>query len=427
MTIKMKNIKACFTSKVDFIFQAIIMSLVIFNPPILTFNCIHIIALFSWIIIALNYKNLYLIFNMKYIFKVYIIILVLGVYQLLVSYISSGGYTGVVNYVFWLFEIIPYCVCVTLYYRKKKYTDQRFFNTVIFAGAIQSILAVLALTIPEIKVFFIGKIISYGYSDVHIKLSLFRNFGLADALTFTSSIVQAMIASLSLFFYIYKKRIIYFFAFFLCTVGAVINTRTSIVILLTGMVLLLLFLRKAEMIYRFIKTFIIISSFIFGSLGMLESFNDWTYDWLMEGASEIVAFLLADDENQGYFNYLSLEHMPLPDNVSIITGSGVEIMHGLYGLQSDIGYINDIWRIGLLASVVIYILYFMMIKKFINYKSSLGKFMFCYLLISAAFINVKGYFFVYNNVTTMIWILFFYACCQKEKDDKYNKGNYELI
>lgn len=409
----------CSMKLLDFIIHSLMMFFAIFNPPVLRFNTIHIIAFISWIYLFINYSWVKRYINIHKLFFIYFSLILLGFYLFMVATFSYNNPIVIAYFIFWSLEVIPYCLFVKIYFLKHNYNLECFLQCVFFACFIQSSMAILALLIPSVKEFFVDKIINYGYSNVHKRLSLYRNFGFADSLTFTSAIVQSIIACIALQLYIKKMKLRYLLVFLFGAFAGVINARTSFVILLSGSFCMLLSLKSFKDFWHLIRIglFSIIAIVIL--LNILRLYNDWTYSWVVDGSKQIFAFFMRDESNYGYFNYFSEKHFPLPNNYHILFGYGVEIMHGFYyGVKSDIGFINDVWRTGLCGSAVIYSLYFLGIREFLRSKlldCSMSKFFFSIFFIFAILINIKGYFFVYNNVTTLIWLLFVFCCLQKTK------------
>lgn len=403
----------------ELVIQSCVMFLALFNPPILNFNCIHIIALFSWFYILVNYRCINLCLRVDKIIKVYFALIILGVYQICIALIANNSIVIASSYVFWTLEVIPYGIALVIHFFKHNYKFRDLFKVIMGGSLIEAFLAIAALISPSIKNIFLQRIAEYGYeASVEGNLSYFRNYGFADSLNFASSIVLAIIAVLCFYQLVTSKKIGYFIVFALDAFTSIINTRTSIVVLTLGVILILFAVKGAQNIIRYIVwLFILIGVFLIG-LRIINKYNDWTYDWIMAGINQIFAFIKKDTNNYGdYFNYVSSSStFALPKGAWTFFGMGTEIMHSeLHGVQSDVGYVNDIWRIGLLASIVIYLLYYYAISEFKRLyviDSMSGNFFFWFFLLAAVVINIKGYFFVYNNITTLLWIVFLFCCCQ---------------
>ena len=95
----------------------------------------------------------------------------------------------------------------------------------------------------------------------------------------------------------------------------------------------------------------------------------------------------------------------------------------LYGVSSDIGYINDIWRGGI---VYVILLYCFMMKQFWNLYKNDDKtvsFIGIFAFILFPILNIKGSIYSMNNLTVVLFLLIFVCIVDKTKKLEKEKLN----
>lgn len=400
----------------------IILFLFIYQPPILNFNILHIISAFSWIYIIINGKLIKQLINQKKLAHIYFTLFILTIYIILIILINDNSIANSIHLIYWMIDIIPFSIAINTYFFKKQFCIFDILNILLIVGTIQGMLALLSFLLPNVQQYFINHLISYGYSDVYAMLSQFRMYGFASNLTFSTPIVQSFLTVISLYLAINKNWIYLLFApliFF----SAIINARTSFVILLIGIILLIFMNRNVLRLKNIFRILIvIISAFFLIKFGMplLEKNSQETYNWISSGFNEIVFFGESNYSTNGsYYNYISNPlRYELPSELGTIFGVGDRIMtSNKYDARSDVGFINDIWLGGILYSIAIYILFTKFLWEIFNSKDidkSFSKFIAVFLLGSFIVCNIKGYVFNMNNFTNIFLILYTYMILCKQ-------------
>ena len=100
----------------------------------------------------------------------------------------------------------------------------------------------------------------------------------------------------------------------------------------------------------------------------------------------------------------------LPPGVRLVFGEGRGIMwgHEEYGVHSDIGFVNDLWRGGIIYSAAVIGLYILVLWKIMHSKTvswQSGVFFSGFFLLVFLVNNVKGSFFIHSDVTSVLWIM----------------------
>ncbi|MGG3557255.1 hypothetical protein ABES23_11490 [Peribacillus frigoritolerans] len=399
-----------------------ILFLFIYEPPLFKVNVLHIIGVFSWIYIFINNKSILNVMNLKTIIRTYVILFIFLIYLAIVTLYNGNSILNTFSFVYWIIDIFPISLMLCLHFSRKKYSFYDFLNILLITGSLQALTALISLISPSVKEFFLYKLINYGYSDRFIDLSNLRMYGFASNLTYSTPILQAVMASISVYLAINKGGKYIFFTPLLLF-SAIINARTSFIIFAIGIFAIIIASKKIN-IKSIIRLSIIgVALFITINVGLsfLKNNANETYDWVLTGFNEIVN-LFEDGPNQteGYFAYInSSERYILPDDFGILFGVGERILStNNYGVRSDIGYINDIWLGGLLYTVFIYI-YFIFILNAIGRADGSNnrdtKFLYILLLGTFFVSNIKGYIFVMNNMTNLLFLIFTFIAVRKNK------------
>ncbi|WP_336866206.1 hypothetical protein [Peribacillus frigoritolerans] len=400
------------------LFIVLIIFLFIYQPPILSVNVLHIIGVFSWMYIILNNKLVSKVINFNTVLKIYIILIFFWIYLVIVTLFNENSILNTFDFLYWMFEILPICIMLCVHFSRKKYSIYDFINILLIVGTIQGVAALSAFFVPSIKDSFVNLLVNYGYSA--IDLASIRMFGIASNLTFSTPILQSVLASLSIYLAINKRWNYIFFAPLLFF-SAIINARTSFIIIAIGLLAIIIASKRLNF-NNFIRVAItgvvLVISINFGS-SLLEENSTETFDWIVTGYNEIVdLFKEGPNQTEGYFSYInSSERYILPDGFGILFGVGERILKANnYGVRSDIGYVNDIWLGGIFYSIFIYLFLILIIYKigrsiFIDIR--LAKFISILLFGTFLFSNIKGYIFTMNNMTNLLFLIFAFLVLKK--------------
>ena len=408
----------------------LLVFMLIYYPPIVNINTIHILAAFSY---------LYLMFQrgISDVFKKIIMnytCSLLGL--LLIMFFFSAVIWEKLTVDLGLFvlaiETIP--VAYTIADIKNKYASSvDFFNIIICAAIIQSIIAFMTFYIPSFHSLIIGKYISYGFNDIVSKMSGWRMYGYSYTLAYAMPVTHGCIASIAVYKGM-KNSWIYFLAAIIIFLSGLINARVSIMIFVLGSIGAVLFSNRISLFHsiKIIAVALFALLMINNGLNYLKNSDSATANWIQSGINDIRNFISGDSlANDSYISYATdAEQYKLPDSiVDIIFGTGYITTRGNTTYKSDVGYINDIWYGGLLYFIWILHFYLYRIRKtflFFNSKYSVSNKL-CYisiLILLAA--NVKGRCFSWNEITQflllcMVWAEYEQLSIEKCMEDKTNE------
>ncbi|MEQ8191843.1 MAG: hypothetical protein ABRQ39_28015, partial [Candidatus Eremiobacterota bacterium] len=375
-------------------------------PSLLSINILHIVGGISWLYIFGNYKIIKRIIKIEHLTNLYILFAVLAVYIILIAIINENPYTVAVYFWHWLFNIIPASIMVTCYLFKHDYTIEDLINILLIAGILQSIIAILSFAIPSTQMYFVEQLASDRYSG-----SYYRMFGMASDLTYTTPIVQSILAIIALYLAINKKwKYIILIPVFVFS--AIINARTSIIIMGIGLIVCILPNFSIKRLIKFAVIIGVVLVMIYYCLIYVQTEAPETYNWIFEGNQQIIS-LFQGDTSYGYFSYVTNStKYPLPEGLGLIFGVGRRIMgFNRYNLGTDIGYINDLWLGGIIYCIFIYSLFCYIlygILKADGGRYRLNKFIFYFFATVLIVGNIKGYIFSNNNVTSLLFLFYTY-------------------
>ena len=402
------------------LFFIVILFFLIYEPPFFNINTLHIIGFISWSYILFNFKDVKETIKIGTISKIYFIFVLFWTYLSIVITLNGNSILNSLSFLYWIFDVIPASIMLTTHFMKKRYSINDFLNILLIVGTMQGIFALIAFLNPDVKNYFVNQLINYGYSTNFYSLSDFRLFGFASNLTFTTPIVQIILAAVSFYLAIYSN-VKYILYTPLLIFSSIINARTSLVIMGVAILSILIVFKKLKL-KEIIRFFIISTTsyliFIYGNY-FLQERSYGTLNWIKSGYDDILLFLKNDTSgSNGYFAYVSdSSKYTFPEGLGALFGVGERILgFNSYGVRSDIGYINDIWLGGMLYSILIYLFFMALLLDIYKSKNDeeISKFLFLILLGTLLITNVKGYIIVTNNFTTLFFIIYVFVATNKK-------------
>ena len=393
------------------------MFCLLFQPPIFSFNVMHLIGVLSIIILAIKNINTN---DLLFVKRTFFSFLFLFIYLFIFVFaLNNESFSSALFPVFYLIDVLPFSVVIVKkYQRNKTLTYFNLFEIIIFCGLIQAACSITAFLIPAVQEFFIDRLVAYGYSTNFSRFSSYRLFGFSTGLTFIMPVIQSVIAVLSIFCsnIKHKRRYILYSLFLL--LSAIINARVSIVVFGIGIIFFILFAKTKISKKLFTCAFLAILglTFVFVVLPFVEKVSPSTYQWFISGTEEIQSFA-SRDISGGYFAYVfNPDRYVLPNgSKGLLFGTGHNIMGGyeLYGVYSDIGFINDIWLGGIIYVLFLYLfITFMALKLFKYSKEPLIKFFSLFMIGCYIVLNFKGIIFSMNGLTNLLVIVYLLNCAQ---------------
>lgn len=390
----------------------ILTFLLIYNPPIYAISTIHYLALYSWTRILYNKETSNSLLN-DYKYKSDIMFLLFYIFYFLFVGLINSIYSLSLIYNFFviIMEVIPTCFIIVKEINNNKKVI--FNDLIIKVGLIQALIAFITLFFPNIHNAIINIYLKYGYKDTIIYLSQFRMYGYSYILPFTMPITQSMIAIIS-FDKGINKKYIYILYSLIIFLSAIINARISIIIYLIGLMFIIFNVRHINIINIF-KIIPIIISIIIIINKIILFIPSKTIIWIEQAWNDILYLINNRNLDSESFKYFSSNNAyRIPQNIlNLFFGTATLSIRNNISVQSDVGFINDIWIGGIFYIFITYIYIMNKIKFTIEVFSK--KNMQIYLIIIIFLIaNLKGQVISYNEfINLMILISVYYKIKNK--------------
>ncbi len=398
----------------------IYLFILLFLPPIVKdINILIFISCFSSIVIILKYlkKAIKLIFS-KGIMSILAILIIYYLWYFIVvlgNNLFNSHPFNLYNFLitsYSMFLVVPLIfICIIhilIYTREKQIEFYEIVECIIYAGLIQAFIAILCFILPPFKTFLIN-IMYYNTGDKLFLNQYYlerRFFGFSNNLLDSYGYGTGILAVIPLFHSIKNGKKWLITVPFLLMIP-LLNSRTGLVIFATGFIIWICYLIKSNEIANYYK----ILGWLMVCFGVIvfivSIFYPAIINWIL---NDFLSFL---NISSGTANVLfSKNFWRLPSLIGIIFGLGVTIAgYGKLGpilhFTSDVGYINEIWKTGIIGLLILLYLLFKLEKQNIENIKKDYKYFVIFLLISTLIANVK--FYVFSCGSGMVLIMLFYV------------------
>lgn len=389
------------------------MFFILYNPPLLPFNTMHIVGLCSIVYLLLHFSSILKYIEMKKLIYVMEIFGFLLFYLILEMFGHSLSITSLVFPIYFIVDVLPFGLTLAVYSRKKGLTTQSFLDMVLLVGTVQALLGLLSFLIPSLQIIFVDLLQSYGYGDIFTSLARFRVYGLASGLTYATPVLQSILVLLSVYFAFTRSKK-YLLCAGLLAFSGIINARTSFIVIIIGGIVLLFFSKlklkaKISILFEMTIIFIFIDLYLFP---LLIKVAPNTFRWVSEGFWEIASFFQGN--TTGYFSYATSENAyVLPSGLAVLWGTGYTVMGGYRGFFSDVGYVNDVWFGGIFYIVIVYTFFLGLMWSLFRKKEGAFSFLGLFMLLLYPALNIKGIAFSMNAFTNFFFLVYIMGMVSK--------------
>lgn len=360
--------------------MSILLFLIIFNPPIvkgLSFTILIIGLSIGLCFFEYKYlKHFILTSSHIRIFR-YFIIFIFYIITLSLINIVIYGEIGAIIYllirtIVLLISLIMVSLCVSIIWKRKEYNIEDILYSFVYCGVMQSLISIMSFLSP----FVMKKLNDIMVSHVNheniarlIKNSIgVRCYGFASTLFDAFGFAMSLIAIIALFIAISGKRIFYFY-FCMISFTAIINARTSIVMIAVGTFICVfnkIFGR--ERIKVKIEVILLSGIMMIMMIFLVAFFSKRTTSanamWIMSGIESIKELIFRGKidttfrgANTNYFGIMINNFIFVPDNpLQLLFGTSMT-PYDAKGMGSDIAYIQHLWQLGIFGSIYQYYIY----------------------------------------------------------------------
>ena len=411
--------------KIDKISCSIYIFILVFAPPLIPYPYLFL-TIFSFLMLITTYKRKVWIFLKRSgIYYWLLAMAVLAMYTVCVPMLISmfcndivnmSHYVSVINRYGVLIVVVSVCVTYLLCKTERDgYSYEFLLESLINAGLIEGVCAVLAFLFPGIKSIFIFFMKRFSESRLYYNTWYItvRSYGFASTLVDVFGLGIGLIAGISFFCGVTRKKK-YIIDSLIIAIATVLNSRTGLLIYLIAILLSLFYVLLKSDLRKIVSAAIAIGVLVFVGSRIIRiiSVNEYTAGWLHAGIKSIENFVRGNSASNSSGDAMSLlfqdSFWRFPTFPRIIFGTG----HSLYEAEgyahSDVGYVNEIWLFGILGCLLLYGKIIEMCEN-LNKRTKITEFKFAalFLLISYFFFNIKGAALGYNpGAVVMFFIIF---------------------
>ena len=396
---------------IKYIFFFFFLYFFIYNPPFV-FLPKSPKTLLSFSFIPLIIKNDFNIYLVKF-KELFLILTTVVVYCFIRDFIFGNFDVFLSNLTLYL--DLYYLPILMLYFFYKYSIKKDLLEDVVTIGLIACFFTVLAIISTSTGDYFRYELLQ---SNEFTELVSFRNFGLAEALTFTYSITQGFVFCILLFYSKKYKYLLYLSPLFL--VAIMFNARAGFTPVIVGLIIYLLFNFNLKfimktLVFSFILLLIVTNiSFQEDQMKTIE----WGLDFFTQVNDLISGSSVAENNTfDALFGYMLV--LPTTE-LEWIFGTGDFIFARNYGVNSDVGYVLQLYYGGIVFISLLFLIVFWMLKtiqKSKNYDKS--AYLLSYvLIITTLIVNVKGNIFSTNGYLRLCILLIMYFYCEQKKKEK---------
>lgn len=316
---------------------------------------------------------------------------ILTLISTLLNHISiSNNLTSVVFclktiYIFGLYLLVDECY----------QSPEEKIDVLLNVGFIQGIICIVMLIFPAAKnianTLYISNVSNY-YDSPVVGIVVHRIYGICGDYTFDMSFLMALLASISIIIFLNNMQKKYVVFSCVMIVGSILNGRTGFLLfLVVFLISAYCLLSKKE----FIKGFFIFVLFLSGIILAVHFFmGDYWLNWLATSFKEIFMSIF-NNQSQTTISTLKTKTF-FPSGINLIFGFGSRVFgdfgNSLVGISSDIGYINDLWRGGVIYSIVVYAnILWLMKKVYLNDFTFTKKVNKCFIFAFVVYLFVGNY------------------------------------
>lgn len=390
-------------------------------------NTSHLVFVFSFPFFFFNIGRCWKVFTQSKLFYFVLLLICIKTFAIFTASVNNldPDYYGLLQ----LCVELPVCVTSFMVLLKRfSYKSDDLITLLIIVGVIQTAIGMLMIISPTFKELVDSQRHQF-WEDSYIGLSSWRMFGLSDNLLHITPIVQAVIAFFILLRsskHIWLSLLIPPF-FMLCAV----NTRTSAVIFIILSILYFVFapnLRRKNYVFL-----ILLAVTIFTASSLLlfmETNAEGGYEYFVTGYEAVMDFSSGDTSDSSVA--FSSGYNSFPDDLStLIIGTGHGIQGGLkyngHNFSGDMGFINDIWRYGILLSLVLWGAFIWQAKSINNLELENSRLVSIAMIVVFLLSQFKGTTIFYCDYVVLLYLLSCAGALDKNNVQRFLGKNRKLV
>lgn len=297
--------------------------------------------------------------------------------------------------------IYVFIVCLTMSILIKlfKLDAYEICNIYIYTGALQMICVVLSYIFPSIRSYFLGTILNNSQSEVIInavKNNLsFRCYGFADNLFDALGYISSILITLSFAYGIEKRKKSYVVLSFAMLIIPLLNTRTGLILSLVGMLIVIFNYFEFKKVLKYLL--IVLTAAIIFAFGF-KYLPEQTQYFIIRGINE--TNLLLNGQVTSTYSEIFGKDIVFPDDIIFGAGTPPEWITNYSGIDS--GYIQCLWRFGLIGTLLIFVGYLRLYLKLYSITNNKFNHSISLALIAIFFVYLFKLFSINNYGSVML-------------------------
>lgn len=393
----------------------------LFAPPLVkNINFVLFVFAYSFIMIIIKYRKKLKETLKSITIKNCIFLLLVYLVMYVISIILNIAFTGEIyltNYVMNLYSmfigfIVIFVCALYLIYRLQELGKELddLIRLFIFAGLIQSLITITTLLSPAIKTKLV-RIMFLNTGDILLNTPWIisrRFFGFSNSMLDLFGFGTGLLAVLPLFYSI-KHGKKYLACVPLLLLVPLLNSRSGLIMFVIGFIVWFIYILKNKT-YKNISKIIVVSLILAVTfIVLLIKFSPNTLDWILKDFGSFIG------KGNGTASALfGKDFWTIPPIQSWLMGTGYNVSaYSGFKVEnithSDVGYINEFWKVGIAGSIILYsFITYILIKAYKSSKEKYQKSIFVVFLMSIFVFLIKGTIFTYNPGCVIIYTLALY-------------------
>ena len=303
--------------------------------------------------------------------------------------------------------LISYCL-------KRKINRIEIIKYFVYAGALQLAIALNTLVSPEFKQWTLEAMMKET-NEALLKstwLTERRFYGFSNNLLDLFGFGIGILAILPLYYATIKEKKLFALWSPVLLILSILNARTGLVIYAIGIIVWTISLMVNGKL-NIAKIFLTIPAIIIGlfaSYWIVNAYSPGTIEWIK---TDISSFF--DDNTIGTASAINSEEFwTFPTGSDLIIGTGHNISaYSEYRVSGDVysdnGYVNEIWKVGIIGLIIYLVLNFYILRIPFKYEKGIMKSLYVFFGLSIIVFLVKGSLMGYNPGNVIIYTLFLFA------------------
>nr|WP_299034101.1 hypothetical protein [uncultured Tenacibaculum sp.] len=305
------------------------------------------------------------------------------------------------RFIAWTFQAFIFGFLII---RMFNYNLEKIFITFYWASVIAALFSLILVLFPSIDAVY--KSMQLDQVNIYENMEQrHRSFGVSENLTFTYSFILGFFASYTLTILSKNKWLI--IPFMLLLLGVLYNARIGLVPIIFTIIFLIIKGNFKNFIYLFVLTIVLFFSITYFNPAIIDKifFNkNWVFHFFYDLSDSLFGTSYSDVST---LKTLTGRFIILPETLfSWIFGTG-EFLFTKSGMNSDVGYIIQLYYGGLLLFIPLMILNLVFFKRLIKRNGFTHWFTFIFIF-SVLILNFKGFIFAATPGGRMLFL--FYMC-----------------